>query len=455
MPVFAKLNPRWLLRGWADYPYTVVDWTKADIRLLDAKGFYVAESCDGQTDFDSLAFLPQHRIFLQKLISEGIAEECSRGSVPAHFQNYRKAQNPRINGMHWAITGLCNLSCRHCCMEAPSGKYGEPPYQDLLHIMDELERANVLKVSLTGGEPLLRADFPDILRELYSRRIMLDQICTNGLLITDELLDQIKQIGFHPHFQISFDGVGMHHAMRGVDGIESDTVQAIQRTLSAGFRVTVSTSIDKATIRSLDATYHLMKKIGVHYWMITPPLASGNWKHERALPLSLNEMSENLLPLMKQWLEDGKPIPVKFFAFWDGKAGDATNDDEIYAPLDFDCAGCREYPALLPNGTLVPCQTYAGTPLEKDMPNLMTENLSEVWTRSRLRSILDLRKKDILASNPECTSCEFLSSCGMGCRAAALIATGNIMEREPLTCKFWKNGHRAPFAAIEASHNNL
>ena len=132
---YARLKRDWLLRGWTDVPRAVVNWTNGEQRRLSKKGLYAARACDGKTDFSSVAFLPAHRAVLDKLIDEGIAEECEPGSSIDACQHYRRADNPRLNGLQWSVTGLCNLNCRHCYMEAPSGRYGEPSFEESIHLL--------------------------------------------------------------------------------------------------------------------------------------------------------------------------------------------------------------------------------------------------------------------------------------------------------------------------------
>ena len=204
MPMrYAKLKKDWLLRGWTDVP-RAVNWTNGEQRELQKKGFYVAQACDGNTDFSSLAFLPAHHALLDKLIQEGIAEACPEGDSIDPRQPYRKAENPRLSGLLWSVTGLCNLNCRHCYMEAPSGRYGELRFAEMMHLIEQFERANVHQVSLTGGEPFLRNDLLDIIAVLAQKKIWLSQIFTNGLLITEEILEEIREVWICAEFPDQF-----------------------------------------------------------------------------------------------------------------------------------------------------------------------------------------------------------------------------------------------------------
>jgi radical SAM protein with 4Fe4S-binding SPASM domain len=91
--------------------------------------------------------------------------------------------------------------------------------------------------------------------------------------------------------------------------------------------------------------------------------------------------------------------------------------------------------------------------LQDRMPNLLRDDLSEVWTRSFLREIADLRKKDLLAKNPECAACELFKECGVGCRASALTETGNLMAKDPIACELCRKGYKKRFRDLRTLCN--
>ena len=454
---YAKLGKNWLLRGWTDAPMAAVNWVTGDVCQLAKKSFYVAESCDGKTDFDSLAFLPEHNGLLDAMIREGIAETCREGDSIDPWQEYRKASNPRLMGIHWCVTGRCNLNCRHCFMESPAGRYGELPSEDMARLVGQFERANVVQVSLTGGEPFLRRDILDIVAMLAGKRINLNQVYSNGLLITEDHLKTIQRMGFSPTFQISFDGVGAHDQMRGTGGIESSVIEAIRRVRDAGFRVIVATCVDRMNAGRLTDTYDLMKGLGVQSWRIASPREAGNWRGTTT-GLCLSEEAEACVPLMDRWLKDGKPFYIQLAGFFGGgrkpkgkaaaHAGAGRDERPEYMPESYDCGSCRERPNLLPDGTLVPCPAYVDSIMPERMPNLLREDLSEVWTGSLLREIASIRKKDLLARNPECAACEMFKECGVGCRASALTQTGDLMAKDPTACELWKGGYKKRFQEL-------
>lgn len=447
---YAKLKQEWLLRGWTDMPWAAVNWTRSGgWRPLGKNGSYVAEACDGRTDFNTIAFLPDHHAHLDKLIEEGIVEACDEGDSIEPIQTYRRADNPRIFSVHWAITGLCNLDCRHCFMEAPAGRYGELSTAEMMSVLDQFDEANVLDVSLTGGEPFLRKDLLEIIEALAERRICLSQIYTNGLLVTEEALAAIKEIGYKPSFHVSFDGVGGHDRMRGAPGIEPDVIEAIRLIQSAGFWVTIGTSIDRQNLGNMAATYDLIKELGIGQWQIASPMRMGNWR-ETTTRVSLEEEAEALEPLLERWLAEDKPFAIQLGGFYREAPGRQPEDKPPtkHTAEEYDCGACRERPYLLPDGTLLPCPGYTDSVVQERMPNILHDGLANALRESHLRTVVETKKSEILAHNEECSTCDLFENCGMGCRAIALGETSNLMAKDPISCDLWKKGFVSRFREL-------
>ena len=453
---YAKLDGHWLLRGWSDMPRAITNWKTGLLRQLGKDIFYVANSCDGKTNFNSPAFLPGHLKLLERLISQGIAVECGAGETLEKAQEYRQAANPLIRGVHWAITGRCNMNCRFCFMESPSGRYGHPDRQTVRELIGQFERANVLQVSLTGGEPLLRDDLLEIVEELSAKRIRLTEIATNGTLITSDLLEAIKRLGPRPDFKISFDGVGVHDKLRGTRGTEERVTKAIRRVLDAGLTVAVSTTLDKDNLGTLTQTYQLMKELQVPVWLIGRPQTTGNWCGG-ATALSTQEMAEACLELLQQWLADGRPFFIMLERFFAGgpkvmpqqPGQDAPHGlPKPFTPESYECESVLEKPYLLPDGRLLPCVGFTGTVLHDRMPSLLECELSEVWRASSLRPLVEMKKREVLDANPECAACEMFPGCGAGCRAYALTESGSLLAKDPFACAVWQGGYRKRFAEI-------
>ena len=70
-----------------------------------------------------------------------------------------KLSNPL--SLCWQITKKCNYHCPFC-LSGDVDDY-EMPIENIKKIIDELAESNVVRIDFTGGEPMLRKDFCDII----------------------------------------------------------------------------------------------------------------------------------------------------------------------------------------------------------------------------------------------------------------------------------------------------
>jgi GTP 3',8-cyclase len=105
-----------------------------------------------------------------------------------------------LRNLRVSVTDRCNLRCSYCM---PEPEYVWLPREDILHF-EEIERLvdvfsslGVDKVRLTGGEPLLRRDLPDLIRRLASRPAIRDlAMTTNGVLLASQAV-ALRDAGLH------------------------------------------------------------------------------------------------------------------------------------------------------------------------------------------------------------------------------------------------------------------
>jgi molybdenum cofactor biosynthesis protein A len=98
------------------------------------------------------------------------------------------------NYLRISLLEKCNLRCAYCMPAdgiALSPKASLMTADEIFAIARTFVENGVDKIRLTGGEPLLRKDFPDIISKLASLDVLLS-ITTNGILI-DRHIDVLKQ----------------------------------------------------------------------------------------------------------------------------------------------------------------------------------------------------------------------------------------------------------------------
>jgi len=87
------------------------------------------------------------------------------------------------------ITARCNNDCRHCYINLPANdrdaKFRELSLPEISDIADQAVALGAMWVLISGGEPLLREDFPEIYLAL-KRKGLLVSVFTNATLLRDE-----------------------------------------------------------------------------------------------------------------------------------------------------------------------------------------------------------------------------------------------------------------------------
>ena len=95
---------------------------------------------------------------------------------------FRSSVQPPKRKMMLQITQKCNLHCAHCFANA-SGTGTEMSLELIQNkILPQLLKNQVVKITLTGGEPLCNPQIKDIVQLLLDNHIGVS-ICTNATLI--------------------------------------------------------------------------------------------------------------------------------------------------------------------------------------------------------------------------------------------------------------------------------
>jgi cyclic pyranopterin phosphate synthase len=105
-----------------------------------------------------------------------------------------------LRSLRLSVTDRCNLRCHYCM---PEDEYLWLPREDVLsfeeivRVADLMAEVGVDRLRLTGGEPLLRRDVPDLVSQLAARPWLRDlALTTNGVLLADAAID-LKRAGLH------------------------------------------------------------------------------------------------------------------------------------------------------------------------------------------------------------------------------------------------------------------
>jgi MoaA/NifB/PqqE/SkfB family radical SAM enzyme len=115
--------------------------------------------------------------------------------------------------IQWHLTERCNLRCRHCYQGERSTE--EMTFRDVRTVI--AEAADMVKawsesynvpfspsMNITGGEPFLRNDLPDILGEIKTQGFKI-YLLTNGTLVDKKRAGMLADLGVDGA-QVSMEG---------------------------------------------------------------------------------------------------------------------------------------------------------------------------------------------------------------------------------------------------------
>ncbi|MEX2142740.1 MAG: GTP 3',8-cyclase MoaA [Pirellulales bacterium] len=189
-----------------------------------------------------------------------------------------------------SVTDRCNIRCFYC-MPAENVRFR--PKHEILTFEEIVRFASVAvglgisKLRLTGGEPLVRHNLPDLVAPL-ARMPGVDDVAltTNGILLREQAT-ALKQAGLH-RLNISLDALTetVFEQIARRPGLEK-VLDGIQAAIEAGFqRIRLNAvSIHGLTEGEIVPLAHFARqhRLELRFIEYMPLDADGQWRHEDVL----------------------------------------------------------------------------------------------------------------------------------------------------------------------------
>ena len=153
------------------------------------------------------------------------------------------------------LTNRCNLDCAYC------GRAGDGTNElsaaQWTRLVDELADLGCLRLSVTGGEPLMRPDLGDILARARDRGLSIN-LNTNGHLV-ERRLEVVRLV---QRVTISLDGpAAVHDAVRGPGSFDA-VVHAAEIARRENLPVTFYTVLSRDNLEHLPEVLALARRFG-------------------------------------------------------------------------------------------------------------------------------------------------------------------------------------------------
>lgn len=403
--------------------------------------------CDGEHDLEKDSYI-------EELLDMNYIEECSKGDAPSEWSRFKEYENYYFPSINLMITGKCNLNCIHCFNAKDNERLNtELSYEEVLDILDQARDIGVQSFTITGGEPLVHRHFMDIIHGIYDRDMNVFELNTNGILITQEMLDEFKVIGCDPLIKISYDGVGYHNWMRQDDRAEERTIEAIKLCIKNGFRVKAQTQVHLKNLHVMMDTAKLLDSLGVDEMRIIRTTEAPRWeKNSPGTSIPLEEYYGKMLDFAKEYLESGMNMTVDIWQYMtifpQSKSYDLTpiacSKDEFNLRIPI-CKGNRGMIAITSSGEVVPCMQMSGFFIEHGISfaNVKKQPLKDIATEGDyINSVMTTLLQQILTDG-KCANCKYYMACTGGCPALSLLYSEkqeDFFHEDITKCAFFENG---------------
>lgn len=161
------------------------------------------------------------------------------------------------------VVGICNEKCQHCYAESGPTVESSLDRATCESIIEDAAALGFRRIQFTGGDPLLCSFLPELVARASAFETR--EIYTNGLALTDELLDKLAPS--KPSFAFSYYSIdpAIHDAITRTPGSHRRTRSAISRVVARGLPVRAAMVVFNDNVDTVDATVADLEKLGVGF----------------------------------------------------------------------------------------------------------------------------------------------------------------------------------------------
>lgn len=198
----------------------------------------------------------------------------------------------------WDITEECNARCIHCFTNAGEKSCDELSTKQVFEAIDELVKYGIMGIAFSGGEPLIRSDFIDIL-QYASDKGMFVSFTTNGALFNIEKIKKI--IGLQlKSVTVSLDGFSQEISSKIRKGISVEGVKENIKLLSRyadgkNIEINVRTTLNKINKAEIYDILRFCDEVGVDCLKINNTNLWGRAKENSFLRLEEKDFINTLI----------------------------------------------------------------------------------------------------------------------------------------------------------------
>lgn len=333
----------------------------------------------------------------------------------------------------WNITNRCNLLCDHCYMAADGhAKPDQLSDKQAMRIIGQMGESGVPLLFLSGGEPMMRPNFWEMLAEAKRHGIQVT-ISTNATLIDREAAKRLKENGVSYIATSLYGPAEFHDKLVGVPGTRDRVVQAVKILREEGVGVALKTAVSKDTWPYIYDLIQEAKDLDAGLIYLCDLITSGRSEEgedNRITAEQWRELADFILDDTLGAIERGEkgleydigamPSFVPYIAERLVEKGyDITRTTERLKVMTA-CPVGKGHMNINSEGGIMPCQFAQ---------DWTVGNIRDMTVQQAVERLFELRQVPV---SGKCGECDYVGIC-YGCRTKAWHAEGDPMGEDP-TC---------------------
>ena len=325
----------------------------------------------------------------------------------------------------WEVTMGCNFRCGHCGSSCEGALPGQLTTEEALDLCDQIAELGLKWITLSGGEPLTRADTPQLVKRLSDNGVLVN-IITNGWLLDEKMAKTLKENGIST-VAISIDGTPEIHDKIRKKGAFEHARQAFAAMKALGIKTGAVTTITKQNLDILPAMKEELIGMGVETWQVQIGLPMGNLKQRPDWLLEPRQVRD-IIDFCYNTATEGRigiyPADcIGYYSKKDLETRRISYKSNSYSLWDGCNAGVRGF-GILHNGDILGCTSIRSKEFIEG--NIRERKLRDIWEDENAFLWRRQMKKEKLSGS--CKKCVYGSKCLGGCPNTRLTMKGCIYE---------------------------
>ena len=317
------------------------------------------------------------------------------------------------------LTYACPVQCPYCSnpVQISANRKQELTTEAWIDVLRQARQLGAVQLGFSGGEPLVRSDLAELIREATSLGFYTNLI-TSAIGLDADKIAAFKEAGLK-HIQISFQGSNRESNKKfgGTDSFNHKmemTREVTRQKIPLGLNFV----LHRQNLHQVGEFLETAELLGAEFVELANTQYYGWAKHNQ----------EGLLP-SKWQIEDAERVTNEFRRRHKGNMDVFFVSPDYYDDRPKKCSNgwATTFITVTPEGDVLPCHAAKIIP-GLDFPNVKQHKLSDIWRSSDLFN--KYRGTDWMVE--PCASCPEKKIDLGGCRCQALMLTGDARNADPV-----------------------